>query len=51
MGQAAFWIKGEWHESGSQIGMTAIVAGCANSRFTPSPQIPALEEFAGDYFA
>lgn len=24
-GQAAFWIKGEYHESGTQGGMTAIV--------------------------
>lgn len=24
-GQAAFWEKGEWHESGSNSGMTAIV--------------------------
>jgi quercetin dioxygenase-like cupin family protein len=24
-GQAAFWEKGEWHESGSESGMTAIV--------------------------
>jgi hypothetical protein len=25
MGQAAFWEKGEWHESGTDTGMTAIV--------------------------
>jgi hypothetical protein len=24
-GQAAFWTTGEWHESGSETGMTAVV--------------------------
>jgi hypothetical protein len=24
-GQAAFWISGEWHESGTEFGMRAIV--------------------------
>lgn len=24
-GQAAYWEKGEWHESGTEVGMTAII--------------------------
>ena len=24
-GQAAFWEKGEWHESGTETGMTAVI--------------------------
>lgn len=37
-GQAAYWIKDEWHESGTDSGMTAILIEGANfdlSRLTP----------------
>ncbi len=29
-GQAAFWSEGEWHESGTETGMTAIIIENAN---------------------
>jgi len=32
-GQAAYWEKGEWHESGSETGMTAIII--EGNRFDP----------------
>jgi quercetin dioxygenase-like cupin family protein len=37
-GQAAYWESGEWHESGTETGMTAIIIEAANidlSKLTP----------------
>ena len=39
-GQAAYWGPGEWHESGSQDGMTAIVIESAT--LDPGRYMPAI---------
>jgi quercetin dioxygenase-like cupin family protein len=39
-GQAAYWEKGEWHESGTETGMTAIVIEGTN--FDPAKLMPML---------
>lgn len=39
-GQAAFWIEGEWHESGSEAGMTAILIEGEN--IDPTKTMPPL---------
>lgn len=39
-GQAAFWEKGEWHESGTETGMTAIII--EGSKFDPAEQMPPV---------
>lgn len=38
-GQAAYWTKGEWHESGTSDGMTAIIIEC--ERLEPEKLMPA----------
>jgi len=39
-GQAAFWEKGEWHESGTKTGMTAIIIEGEN--INPTNLMPPL---------
>ena len=39
-GQAAYWAPGEWHDSGSQDGMTAIVIEAAT--LDPGRYMPAI---------
>ena len=39
-GQAAFWKQGEWHESGTDNGMSAVII--ESSRLEPSEFMPAL---------
>jgi quercetin dioxygenase-like cupin family protein len=39
-GQAAYWEAGEWHESGSQDGMTAIVIEATT--LDPARDMPAI---------
>ena len=39
-GEAAYWEAGEWHESGSQDGMTAIVIEAAT--LDPGRYMPAI---------
>jgi hypothetical protein len=39
-GQAAFWEKGEWHESGTETGMTAIIIEGEN--IDPTNLMPPL---------
>jgi len=41
-GQAIFWEKGEWHESGSETGMTAVIIEAGN--IDPAKFIPLLQE-------
>jgi quercetin dioxygenase-like cupin family protein len=41
-GQAAFWQTGEWHESGTDTGMTAIVIESAE--LDPASFMPELDE-------
>ena len=40
MGQAVFWEKGEWHESGTETGMTAIIIEGEN--ISPTNLMPPL---------
>lgn len=44
-GQAAFWKPGEWHESGSETGMTAIVVEAP--ALDPARYMPELEPAEG----
>lgn len=37
-GQAAYWEKGEWHESGTERGMTVIII--EGSKFDPAELMP-----------
>lgn len=39
-GQAAYWEKGEWHESGTETGMTAIII--EGREFDPAKLMPEL---------
>jgi len=39
-GQAAHWEKGEWHESGTETGMTAIII--EGSGFDPAKLMPPV---------
>jgi quercetin dioxygenase-like cupin family protein len=39
-GQAAYWEKGEWHESGTETGMTAIIIEGGN--FEPTRRMPMI---------
>jgi hypothetical protein len=39
-GQAAYWEKGEWHESGTEAGMTAIIIEAMN--FDPVKLMPPV---------
>ncbi len=39
-GHAAYWEKGEWHESGTQTGMTAIIIEGIN--FDPAKLMPPV---------
>jgi len=39
-GQAAYWEKGEWHESGTEMGMTAIII--EGSGFDPAKLMPPV---------
>ena len=41
-GQAVFWEKGEWHESGSETGMTAVIIEGAS--IDPAKLMPPLQE-------
>jgi hypothetical protein len=41
-GQAAFWAKGEYHESGSKSGMTAILIEVENETFDVSAYLQEL---------
>ena len=39
-GQAAYWDKGEWHESGTETGMTAVIIEGIN--FDPASLMPLI---------
>jgi quercetin dioxygenase-like cupin family protein len=39
-GQAAYWQKGEWHESGTETGMTVIIIEGVN--FDPAKRMPPV---------
>ncbi len=39
-GQAAYWEQGEWHESGTETGMTAIIIEGMN--FNPAKLMPLV---------
>ena len=39
-GQAAYWEKGEWHESGAEIGMTVIII--EGVKFDPAKLMPLV---------
>ena len=39
-GQAAYWEKEEWHESGTEMGMTAIIIEAVN--FDPAKLMPPV---------
>jgi quercetin dioxygenase-like cupin family protein len=39
-GQAAYWEKGEWHESGTETGMTTIIIEGVN--FDPAKLMPPV---------
>ena len=39
-GQAAYWEEGEWHESGTEMGMTVIIIEGAN--FDPAKLMPLV---------
>ena len=39
-GQAAYWEKGEWHESGTETGMTVIIIEGVN--FDPAKLMPPV---------
>lgn len=40
-GQAAYWVGGEWHESGTETGMTAVVVESASLKPAQfMPEIP-----------
>jgi quercetin dioxygenase-like cupin family protein len=39
-GQAVYWEKGEWHESGTEMGMTVIIIEGLN--FDPAKLMPPL---------
>jgi quercetin dioxygenase-like cupin family protein len=41
-GQAIFWEKGEWHESGTETGMTAVIIEGIN--VDPAELMPPLQE-------
>jgi quercetin dioxygenase-like cupin family protein len=41
-GQAVFWEKGEWHESGTETGMTAVIIEGTN--VDPAELMPPLQE-------
>lgn len=40
-GQAAFWVDGEWHASGSDTGMTAVVVEA--EEMDPAEYMPEVE--------
>ena len=40
VGQAAYWESGEWHESGTEFGMTAIIIEGTN--FDPAKLMPPV---------
>lgn len=42
-GQAIFWEQGEWHESGSETGMTAVIIEGIN--IDPAELMPLLQEY------
>jgi quercetin dioxygenase-like cupin family protein len=44
-GQAAFWAAGEWHESGSETGMLAVVV--ESTALDPTRHMPELERMEG----
>lgn len=39
-GQASYWEKGEWHESGTETGMTVIII--EGSKFDPAELMPTV---------
>jgi quercetin dioxygenase-like cupin family protein len=39
-GQASYWDKGEWHESGTETGMTVIII--EGSKFDPAELMPTV---------
>jgi quercetin dioxygenase-like cupin family protein len=39
-GQAAYWEKGEWHESGTETGLTAVIIEGVN--FDPAKLMPPV---------
>jgi quercetin dioxygenase-like cupin family protein len=39
-GQASYWEKGEWHESGTDTGMTVIII--EGSKFDPAERMPTV---------
>ena len=41
-GEAAFWEAGEWHESGSDGGMAAIVIEVDSAAFDPGATLPEI---------
>ena len=41
-GHAVFWEKGEWHESGSETGMTAVII--EGTKIQPAELMPPLQE-------
>ncbi|WLD93302.1 cupin domain-containing protein [Alkalihalobacillus sp. AL-G] len=41
-GEAAFWVDGEWHESGSENGMTTIVI--ESTKLAPSTVLQAKQD-------
>jgi quercetin dioxygenase-like cupin family protein len=41
-GQAVYWEKDEWHESGSETGMTAVIIEGVN--FDPAKLMPLLQK-------
>jgi quercetin dioxygenase-like cupin family protein len=44
VGQAAFWEKDEWHESGTETGMTAVIIEGVS--IDPEKLMPSLQEDA-----
>jgi len=42
-GQAVFWEQGEWHESGSETGMTAVII--EGTHLDPSEWMPVLKRY------
>lgn len=43
-GEAAFWEAGEWHESGSDEGLSAIVIEVDSAAFEPGATLPEIQE-------
>jgi quercetin dioxygenase-like cupin family protein len=43
-GHAAFWTAGEWHESGSETGMEAVVIEVSGGNFDPANHLQEIQE-------